>query len=148
MADARNHPLYRVYWGMRTRCYNPSSKDACIYGNLPVCDRWLEPRKGFWNFVADMGERPEGCTLDRKDNTKGYSPENCRWATTSGQTRNRRAYGEVKQKWVTRHSGTGNYQARWRHSETRKLHCCGTFKTPHEAHLAACAHRLENYWRI
>lgn len=55
------------------------------YANVVVCDRWLV----FENFLKDMGERPEGMTLDRVDNSKGYEPGNCRWATQLQQQNNR-----------------------------------------------------------
>lgn len=54
---------------------------------ITVCDRW-RGKDGFLNFFADMGERPDGHTLDRIDGTKNYEPKNCRWATYAQQANN------------------------------------------------------------
>ena len=83
------HPVeYKTYYGFLRRCYKPRHKSYKDYGGrgITVCDRWLE---SFENFYADMGDRPEGYTLDRIDNDKGYEPGNCRWATIKEQNRNR-----------------------------------------------------------
>ena len=83
--------LYNLYKNMKSRCYNKNSKQYPNYGgrDIIVCDRWLGIY-GFSNFIEDMGERPEGYSLDRIDNNKGYSPNNCRWATPHQQASNKR----------------------------------------------------------
>jgi len=80
--------IYGTWCNMRGRCNNPTDKAFPNYGGrgITVCDRWNK----FKNFYADMGERPEGLTLERKDNNKGYSPGNCCWTTRASQNRNKR----------------------------------------------------------
>lgn len=85
----KRHPLYRVYNGMKTRCYNTNHTYYAYYGGrgITVCERWL---KSFWNFVEDMGDRPDNYTLDRINNDLGYYKENCKWSTMKEQSNNRR----------------------------------------------------------
>lgn len=73
---------------MRQRCENARSSGFSKYGGrgITVCERW----RIFENFLADMGEAPDGLSIDRIDSSRGYEPGNCRWATSREQSLNRR----------------------------------------------------------
>jgi hypothetical protein len=83
-----NTPTYNSWSSMWARCTRPAMDNYDRYGGrgIKVCKRW----KKFSTFLADMGERPEGMTLDRVNPNGDYKPSNCKWATVGEQARNRR----------------------------------------------------------
>lgn len=85
----QQHPHeYQIWVNMKYRCNNPNAANFRYYGakGIFVCSRWLS---SFKSFIEDMGPRPEGMTLERKELTGPYSPENCIWATQHVQSRNK-----------------------------------------------------------
>lgn len=90
------HPLQKAWWHMINRCTNPKNKSFKNYGGrgIAVSPRWVlgdGQITGFECFVADMGPRPDpALTIERDNNELGYEPGNCRWATRTTQSRNRR----------------------------------------------------------
>ena len=92
-----SHPLSSVWNGLNDRCHNPNSTMYKHYGGrgIEVCQAWrrssdaLASRAAFWRFVADMGERPDGFTIERLDVNKGYSPDNCVWLEPAKQQLNK-----------------------------------------------------------
>lgn len=94
------HPLYSTYTQMLNRCYNPEFHAYKNYGGkgITVCERWKERNgRGFLNFIADVGEKPEGKSLDRHPDPYGnYEPGNTRWATHTQQNNNQRVLGGRK----------------------------------------------------
>ena len=123
----KEHYLYNTWLLMRRRCKNPNTKEYKYYGGrgIKICPEWDD----FWQFVEDMGDRPEGHTLDRINNDKGYSKENCRWATLIEQQNNKRLTKDAKGYYFVKSSN--RYRAKITIDGKQVL--LGNFKTEEEA---------------
>jgi hypothetical protein len=83
----RYTPEYKVWVALRQRCNNPKNHDAHYYKDVKVCPEWDDPVR----FIEDMGKKPSNKhQIDRIDNTKGYSKDNCRWVEKQPQMQNTR----------------------------------------------------------
>ena len=87
----KESPTYRSWASMIQRCWNKKAPNYSRYGGrgIKICKRWLGDH-GFENFLKDMGKRPFGMNLDRRDNDRGYCKRNCRWASLAEQRANQR----------------------------------------------------------
>jgi len=79
---------YNIWCGIKKCCENPQATNYYWYGmaGVTICERWQD----FRNFLADMGDCPEGLEIDRINPAKGYEPDNCRWTTHKENCNNRR----------------------------------------------------------
>lgn len=107
----RSHFMYGSWHQMINRCENSNNSSYGRYGarGVTVCERWHD----FRNFLADMGERPEGKTLDRIDPKGPYAPENCRWATPAEQRKNISPEGDLRTR-IALSAGVKKRWAEWR----------------------------------
>ena len=85
MTDSR---VYKIWAGMINRCHNPKNYSYHKYGGqgIKVCERW----RRFENFYTDLGDPPPGFTIERRNGSQGYFPDNCQWASYTEQNRNRK----------------------------------------------------------
>lgn len=132
--NPRKHPLYYTWANMLSRCYNPSNKSYQNYGGrgISVDPRWHH----FAEFAKDMGARPSPeLSLERRNNDKGYSKENCEWATGTEQCWNRRTFRNNKSgaRGVLK-LDNGSFLARFDYEKER--HTIGRFDTFEEAATA------------
>ncbi|MBD2201542.1 hypothetical protein H6G33_09305 [Calothrix sp. FACHB-1219] len=106
---------WNVWRGMMKRCYQPTQDKYPLYGGkgIIVCERWHT----FQNFYEDMGNVPEGMTIDRIDSSKNYEPENCRWVDIYVQNNNR---GDYNVRWS--YKGKDQTVSEW----ARELGCNNT----------------------
>ena len=140
----RSKGSYKTWNGMIQRCYNKNSVNYKYYGGrgITVCNRWIN---SFINFYEDMGERPEGMSLDRIDNNKVYSKNNCKWVDKVSQGRNRRVMknNTSGHKGVYWNKKSKKYQASI--SVDKKLKHLGLFNTINEA-IDARKKAEKKYW--
>jgi len=145
--DEYKNPLYRTYHAMIQRCYNENNSKFYLYGGngVTVCDRWLEKAPyGFLNFLEDMGEKPEGTSINRVNGAKVYSKETCSWDNLTVQSFDQLLTKPSK----SGHVGIlanecGTYSARI--SYKCKVISLGTFNTLEEALLKRKEAEIEYY---
>ena len=132
----QEHPLYTTWANMLSRCYNSDNPRWADYGGrgISVCPRWHH----FENFANDMGLKPDtAMSIERMDNERGYDLDNCKWATQTEQSHNRRMFssntsGAVGVVAVT--NRVTRYLARWDHETVR--YTIGRFNSVEEASAA------------
>ncbi len=130
----RSHSLYGTWGQMMDRCYKSGNASYHLYGGIgvTVCNRWHDIEL----FIEDMGAKPKGTTLDRKDSYGNYEPSNCRWANSTTQSINIKPRKNCSSEYKGIHwnKATGNWRACvTKNGNTRHL---GLFKVEREAALA------------
>ena len=116
----RRTPTAMTWMAMRARCSNKNNSRYQYYGGrgIKVCERW----SSYANFLSDMGERPEGKTIDRIDNDGDYEPWNCRWSTPREQRHNQRKYCNYSDVNMLTHDGITKSVSEWaKHAGLNRL---------------------------
>jgi len=136
----KNTKLYQNWKGIKARCFSSKKESVAKYyknKNIGMCKQW----SSFLQFYKDMGDKPSDThSIDRIDNSKGYCPHNCRWATKTQQAQNRDYCSRVDRSknvllmGVKRHTKANTFYSCIRHN--KKYYYLGSFKTPEEAHDA------------
>lgn len=101
--EKRNTKLYSVFASMKQRCYNKNNTRYKHYGGrgIKICDEWLNDFMTFYDWAMNNGYK-EGLSIDRIDNNKGYSPNNCHWVTNKENVNNRRNTKYITYKGITK----------------------------------------------
>ena len=136
---------YKSWAQMKERCYNKNGKDFYRYGGrgITVCSEWIN---SFETFYEDMGKKPsKNHSLDRIDNNKGYTKNNCRWATNSEQTYNRRKRVFTTSKYLGVSMDSRSKKWRAQISQNCKKYCIGVYDSEIEAVIAYNKKALELY---
>ncbi len=137
------HRFFSTWNTMKSRCYNPKYKQYEEYGGrgITVCEEWLDT-KNFLDWCETTHPNTEGVSLDRIDNDKGYSPENCRWADKTTQAINQRIMKNNTSGFV----GITSKGTKWvaRIAINNKRVCLGTFPTIKEASQARDNYIIDN----
>lgn len=124
-----DHPLYNTWHQMKARCYDETNIGYENYGGrgIRVSKKWMF---NFERFVSDMGERPDGFSIDRIDNNKNYKKSNCKWSNRTDQNQNKRVYitNNTGYSGIVKISDT-RYTVRSKNTRER----IGSFKTLDEA---------------
>lgn len=140
-----NNPLYGIWTNMKSRCYSPTAKYYPEYGGrgITVCDEWLNDFPAFESWARSSGYA-KGLSIDRENNQLGYTPENCRWVTSTTQQRNRRGAKGSSSKYigVSFLKRNQKWQASIKHDG--KGHFLGYFPTELEAAKARDKYIIDN----
>lgn len=141
--DGKLHPIYKSWWGMRSRCKGTSGGDLKNYflRGIKMCEEWMDFNI-FHEWAVENGWKV-GLSLDRINNDGNYEPDNCRWATSEMQMRNRSnnfnltAFGETKclQAWVKDERCTVNSSTAIKHRLNLNLSPEDAISKPYKTHI-------------